>query len=229
MSDIARNLGAVRERVSRAAKACGRDPGDVALVAVSKTCGEEAIREAYAAGQRDFGENYAQELETKARALTDLAELRWHFIGHLQSNKAKLVAPIAATIEAVDSQRLVGELSHLAERGGRTLGCLVQVNVGEEPQKSGCAASEVEAILCAVERAGGLELLGLMTLPPFDLDASETRVHFRALRELREAHGGPARLPHLSMGMSHDFEEAIFEGATIVRVGTAIFGERPRR
>ncbi len=229
MSGIARGLDEVQGRIARAAAACGRDPGAVTLVAVSKTHGADAIREAYAAGQRDFGENYAQELEEKARALADLAELRWHFIGHLQRNKARLVAPFAEMIQTIDSARLAGELSRLAEPAGRRLPCLVQVNVGEEPQKSGCAAAEAEDVLRAVEAAPGLALAGLMTLPPFDLDATGTRVHFRALRELREALGGAARLPHLSMGMSHDFEEAIDEGATIVRVGTAIFGDRPRR
>jgi hypothetical protein len=226
MTGITRSLREVSDRVARAAERAGRDPREVTLVAVSKTCGPEAIREAYAAGQRHFGENYAQELRDKARALADLPELQWHFIGHLQSNKARLVAPCAALVQTVDSERLAEELSRLAEREGRLLPCLVQVNVGEESQKSGCAPSAAAAVLSAVERAPGLELAGLMTLPPFDLDASETRVHFRALRELRERSGGAARLPHLSMGMSGDFEEAIGEGATIVRVGTAIFGAR---
>jgi len=229
MSGIAENLASVKERIFRAAKACGRDSSEVTLVAVSKTHGEEAVREAYAAGQRDFGENYAQEFCTKARALADLADIRWHFIGHLQGNKAKLVAPLASMIETVDSKRLVDELARLSALYGRTTSCLVQVNVGEEPQKSGCAANEVVPLLEAVESAPHLALAGLMTLPPFHLEASETRIHFRALRALREAHGGTLRLPHLSMGMSHDFEAAIEEGATIVRVGTAIFGERPRR
>jgi hypothetical protein len=226
MSEIARSLAEVSGRVARAAQAAGRDPSGVQLVAVSKKNGPEAIREAYAAGQRDFGENYAQELRDKASALADLDGLRWHFIGHLQSNKAKLIAPYAALVETVDSERLALELSRLAQSRGTKLPCLVQVNVGEEAQKSGCSPSDAEAVISAVERAPGLELAGLMTLPPFELDASETRVHFRALRELREACGGSARLKHLSMGMSHDFEEAIAEGATIVRVGTAIFGDR---
>jgi PLP dependent protein len=229
MSGIARNLGEVRERVARAASLAGRDPREIELVAVSKTHGPEAIREAYAAGQRHFGENYAQELRDKALALADLPELRWHFIGHLQSNKAKLVARCTALVETVDSERLAGELSRLAGMEGLRIPCLVQVNVGEEAQKYGCSPPDVAAVLSAVERSPGLELAGLMTLPPFDLDAAETRVHFRALRELRDAHGGKARLPHLSMGMSHDFEEAIREGATIVRVGTAIFGGRGLR
>lgn len=226
MSGIAERLAAVQERIGRAARARGCDPSDVTLVAVSKTFGEAAIREAYAAGQRDFGENYAQELAGKAAALADLADLRWHFIGHLQRNKAKLVVPGAAMIQTVDSARLAAELSRLAGSLGRRVPCLVQVNVGEEAQKAGCSATEAAEVIAAVESAPGLALEGLMTLPPFDLDASGTRVHFRALRELRERCGGAARLPHLSMGMSHDFEEAIAEGATLVRVGTAIFGGR---
>ena len=226
MNGIMRNLGEVNDRIAHAAALVGRDPRGVQLVAVSKTCGPEEIREAYAAGQRHFGENYAQELRDKALALADLPELRWHFIGHLQSNKAKLVARCTALVETVDSERLAEELSRLAGKEGLRIPCLVQVNVGEEAQKYGCSPSAVAAVLSAVERAPGLELAGLMTLPPFDLDATETRVHFRALRELRDACGGKARLRHLSMGMSHDFEEAIREGATIVRVGTAIFGER---
>jgi len=226
MSGIAERLAGVSGRIASAAERAGREPSGVTLVAVSKNHGPEAIREAYAAGQREFGENYAQELRDKALALADLKGLRWHFIGHLQRNKAKLVAPHAALLETVDSERLAEELSRLAEVGGARIPCLVQVNVGDEGQKSGCSPSTAAAVISAVERAPGLELAGLMTLPPFDLDASETRVHFRALSELREACGGAARLPNLSMGMSHDFEEAIAEGATIVRVGTAIFGSR---
>jgi hypothetical protein len=226
MNGIGSRLAAVRERVALAAGRATRDANEITLVAVSKTHGPDAIREAYAAGQRDFGENYAQELRDKARALADLPGLRWHFIGHLQSNKAKMVAPCAALVETVASERLADELSRLAVGAGRQLPCLVQVNVGAEIQKSGCAPAAAAAVIAAVAAAPGLELAGLMTLPPFDLDAAQTRVHFRALRELRERLGGAARLPHLSMGMSHDFEEAIAEGATIVRVGTAIFGER---
>jgi len=226
MSRIAQNLGEVRGRIAQAARLAGRDPAEVTLVAVSKTHGPDAIREAYAAGQRDFGENYAQELRDKAGALGDLPGLRWHFIGHLQRNKVRFVAPYAAIVETVDSERLAAELSRQVVELGRRIACLVQVNVGDEAQKSGCAPDEAAAVISAVERAPGLELLGLMTLPPFDLDAAETSVHFRALRALRDACGGASHLPHLSMGMSHDFEEAVREGATIVRVGTAIFGGR---
>jgi hypothetical protein len=226
MSGIAEGLAAVRARIARAAERCGRDPSDVSLVAVSKTHPPEAIRAAYALGQRAFGENYAAELHDKAQALSSLEGIAWHFIGHLQSNKAKLVAPVAAVVQTVDSPSLAAALSKLAVRDGRTVRCLVQVNVGREEQKSGCAPEAAEVVLAAVEGAPGLALAGLMTLPPFELDARGTRPYFRALRELRERLGGRARLEHLSMGMSNDFEEAIAEGATIVRVGTAIFGER---
>ena len=224
MTAVATNLAEVRLRIRDAAESCGRTAAEVLLVAVSKTHGPDAIRSAYEAGQRDFGENYAQELAEKAAALEDLDGIRWHFIGHLQSNKAKLVAPVAAVVQSVDSAKLAAELSRAAIRCGRSIRCLVQVNVGEEPQKSGCAAEDVEPVLEAVERAPGLALEGLMTLPPFDLDADETRVHFRALARLRESHGGAARLPHLSMGMSQDYQVAVEEGATLLRIGTAIFG-----
>ena len=226
MTDITENLQAVRKSIRDAAASCDRDPGSVTLVAVSKRHSTEAIRTAYAAGQRDFGENYAQEQRDKAVELADLDGIRWHFIGHLQRNKAKHVTPSCALVETVDSVRLVEELSRQAVRLDRVVSCLVQVNVGEEEQKFGCDREEVEEILVAVEEADGLALEGLMTIPPWDLEPQETRVHFSALAQLRERHGGRARLPHLSMGMSHDFQVAIEEGATMVRVGTAIFGPR---
>jgi len=221
MTLIATNIAEVNERIEKAASRAGRDPEEIALVAVSKRHSEAAIREAYAAGQRRFGENYAQELRDKAVALADLEEIDWHFIGHLQRNKVKYVAPSCSLMETVDSTRLVEELARQATRFERSVGCLVQVNVGGEEQKSGCDPVETAPICEAVELAEGLTLSGLMTIPPWDLDAEGTRVHFAALRELRERHGGTARLPHLSMGMSHDFEEAVLEGATLVRVGTA--------
>lgn len=226
MSEIAKNLAGVMERIEAAAARCGRDPGAVILVAVSKLQSAEAVREAYAAGQRHFGENYAQELAEKAALLSDLDGIRWHFIGHLQRNKARQVADAASLVETVDSIRLARELDRQAERLGRRIDCLVQVNVGGEDQKSGCAPEQAFEMLAAVEEAAGLSLEGLMTIPPWDLDAGETRRYFKSLRDLREVHGGAARLKHLSMGMSHDFEVAIEEGATIVRVGTAIFGAR---
>ena len=222
MSAVADGLARVRERVARAAVLASRDPSTVRLVAVSKTKPSEAIREAYAAGQRDFGENYAQELAEKADALADLPDLSWHFIGHLQSNKAKLVAPRAHLIHAVDSVSLARELAKRA--AGRELSVLVEVNVGGEAQKHGVAPSELNALLDAVSGVPGLSLRGLMTMPPHDLDAA--RRAFEGLAELREKHGGAGRLPELSMGMSDDLEVAIACGATIVRVGTAIFGGR---
>lgn len=216
-----RALDEVRARIERAATAAGRDPSTVRLVAVSKTKPASAIREAYAAGQRDFGENYAQELDQKARELADLTEIRWHFIGHLQSNKAKLVAPVAHLVHAVDSASLA---SALAKRAPGRLGVLVEVNVGGEAEKHGVAPSEVGALLDAIEREPNLELRGLMTMPPHDLALA--RRAFEELGALRDRHGGAARLPELSMGMSDDLEIAIACGATLVRVGTAIFGAR---
>jgi pyridoxal phosphate enzyme (YggS family) len=226
MTDIAANLQDVKTRIAAAAKKAGRDPVTITLVAVSKVHPASAIREAYQAGQRHFGENYAQELRDKAEELKDLEGIYWHFIGHLQRNKAKYVAPCVALLETVDSPRLVEELAHRAARYGREIGCLVQVNVGEEEQKFGCDAEDTITLVQRIEKTPGLRLLRLMTIPPWDLEAEETRKYFTALYQLREELGGADRLPHLSMGMSHDFEEAVEEGATFVRVGTAIFGTR---
>jgi hypothetical protein len=204
----------------------------VLLVAVSKTKSVEAIREAYAASQRDFGENYVQELASKAEALSDLPDIRWHFIGHLQRNKAKGVANIAAMVHTVDSEKLahelgkrVGEATARAPYGG-LLRVLVEVNVGGEAQKSGCLPGSLAGVLAATEVEPALSLAGLMTVPPFADDPSDSRRYFDALAELRAAHGGSSRLPELSMGMTRDFSYAVAAGATIVRVGTAIFGER---
>ena len=227
MTDIGKNLGLVREKIRSAARAAGRDEGSVTLVAVSKRHSVDAVRQAYDAGQRHFGENYAQELRDKAEELRDLEHIRWHFIGHLQRNKAKYVVPNVHVMETVDSIRLIEELDRRAERAKRVVSCLVQVNVGGEEQKSGCEEEEVEELLSALKKAPGLNPEGLMTIPPWDLEAEETRKYFEALRKLRDVHGGEKRLPALSMGMSHDFEVAIEEGATLVRVGTAIFGPRP--
>lgn len=226
MSGIAEALAAVRERIARAAVAAGRAPESVQLVAVSKTKPADAIREAYAAGQRDFGENYAQELAEKASALADLAELRWHFIGHLQSNKAKLVAPVVHLVHAVDSASLARELGKrfVPNPAREKLPILVEVNVGGEAQKHGVSPPDVPALLDAIDREPALALRGLMTMPPHDL--VEARRAFEGLSALRDANGGTTRLPELSMGMSDDLEIAVACGATLVRVGTAIFGER---
>nr|MBK7064041.1 YggS family pyridoxal phosphate-dependent enzyme [Deltaproteobacteria bacterium] len=219
-------LDAVRARIDAAARRAGRDPATVALLAVSKTHGPEAVRAAYARGQRDFGENYVQELVPKAAALADLTELRWHFIGHLQTNKCRDVAGLVATVQSVDSERLVRELGRRAAAAGRTVGILIQVNVAREAQKSGCEVEALPAILAAALETPGVALRGLMTVPPAADDAGESRRWFDALRALRDEHGGAALLPELSMGMTHDMDEAIAAGATVVRVGTAIFGAR---
>jgi hypothetical protein len=223
---IAESLASVRARIADAAKACGRDQASVTLVAVSKTKSLEMIREAYAAGQRAFGESYAQELDDKAKALADLGEIAWHFIGHLQSNKAKLVARVATVVHTVHSRDLAAELGKRASAAGRApLAVLVEVKLSEEATKHGASPSELAALLDAIEKDERLRLRGLMTMPPADDLAVAKRV-FDELAALRARHGGPTRLPELSMGMTHDLEVAIASGATMVRVGTAIFGER---
>lgn len=219
-------LDAVRAGIAAAAARAGRDPAAVTLIAVSKTHGPDAVRAAYARGQRDFGENYVQELVAKAAELADLADLRWHFIGHLQTNKCRDVAGRVAMVQSVDSVRLVRELGRRAVAASRTVGILVQVNVAREAQKSGCEVGELGSILAEAEATPGVGLRGLMTVPPAVPDAAASRPWFEALRALRDEHGGASRLPELSMGMTHDMAEAVAAGATMVRVGTAIFGAR---
>ncbi len=226
---VGERLARVRERVAEAARRCGRDPAEVKLVAVSKTKTEEAIREAYAIGQRAFGENYAQELAGKAAALVDLPEIEWHFVGHLQANKAKVVAKHAHVVHTVDSAALARELGRRVEREGRgrALPVLIEVNVAGEAQKAGATPSDIAEVMEAVNGQPALALRGLMAIPPAG-DADAARRVFELVGSLRNLHGGAAALPELSMGMSADLEVAIACGATIVRVGTAIFGERTR-
>jgi len=223
---VADGLAIVRERIARAAAAVGRDPASVRLIAVSKTKPSSAIREAYAAGQREFGENYAQELVEKAAELADLVDLRWHFIGHLQSNKARVVARVVHYVHTIDGASLARELGKRVEKGGvvERLPVLVEVNVGGEAQKHGASAADLRDVLAAVEAEKSLHLRGLMTMPPHDLAGA--RRAFEGLASLRESHGGTARLPELSMGMTDDLEVAVACGSTMVRVGTAIFGSR---
>ncbi len=209
---IAERLAAVRSAL----------PAGVQLVAVSKTQPPEAVREAYAAGQRDFGENYAQEWRAKADALADLPDLRWHFIGGLQTNKARLLAGRVAYVHTVDRPELARELSRRQEARGARLRVFLEVNVAGEASKEGCAPAEVPALAEVVRALPGLELVGLMCIPPLE---AESRPHFRLLRSLRDSLG----LAELSMGMSGDWREAVEEGATFVRLGTAIFGPRPPR
>jgi pyridoxal phosphate enzyme (YggS family) len=223
---IAARLAQVRERIDAACRAAGRAPGTVKLVAVSKTKPPEAIREAYASGQRAFGENYAQELAAKAEALAELLDVEWHFIGHLQTNKAKLVAPIAHTVHTVDTVVLARELGKRAAVARATpLDVLIEVNVGREPQKAGASPGEIQEVVDAVRAQPSLVLRGLMTVPPAG-DPRASRTVFDTLALLRNLHGGAGALPELSMGMSDDLEEAIAAGATSVRVGRAIFGDR---
>ena len=223
---VAESLEGVRARIQAAALAAGRNARDVKLVAVSKLHPAAKIREAYAVGQRDFGENYVQELVKKAEELADLAELRWHLIGHLQRNKARHVVGRVAMVHTVDTAELAQELAKRAAGNGRRLEVLVEVSIAGEQQKHGVEASELGALLDAIEALPALELGGLMCVPPLTDDAAGARPYFDALRTLREEHGGVTRLPELSMGMTHDLEHAVAAGATLVRVGTAIFGAR---
>jgi pyridoxal phosphate enzyme (YggS family) len=227
---IAERLSDVRARIEAAAVRAGRAPGSVRLVAVSKTKPVALLRAAYAAGQRLFGENYAQELAEKAEALADLPDLEWHFIGHLQRNKAKQVGPVARAVHTVDSRALAAELGKRASGRPATLRVLIEVNVSGEASKSGCSPDEAAGVLAAIRAEPALEAAGLMTIPPLTEDPEAARPYFAALRALRDrlrgALGDTDALPELSMGMTHDFDVAIAEGATLVRVGTAIFGAR---
>jgi len=195
-------------------------------VAVSKGKPADAIREAYAAGQRRFGENYAQELVAKVEELRDCPGIEWHFIGHLQSNKARAVAPLVHFVHTVDTPSLARELARRVARAGRApLPILIEVNVAREAQKHGVAASELEEVMGAVVGEPSLTLRGLMTVPP-NADLDRAREVFETLASLRSLHGGAPKLPELSMGMSGDLEVAVAAGATLVRIGTAIFGPR---
>lgn len=229
-SALAARFAEQRARLERAARAAGRAPESVRLLAVSKKHPAETIRAAYAIGQRDFGENYVQELVEKAEALRDLRDLRWHLIGHLQSNKAKSVAPFVHSVQSVGSVALVSELGkRVRTRRAVELGALdvlVEVNVGDESSKSGCSIASAREIVDAIDAEEGLRLRGLMTIPPAVDDASGSRPFFDELARLRDELGGAARLPELSMGMSHDADIAIAAGATCVRIGTALFGAR---
>ena len=221
--DIGNAIARLHDRIERACERAGRDPASVQLVAVAKGHPEEVIRSAYDAGMRTFGENYAQELAAKASALSDLQDIRWRFIGHLQRNKIKLIERAQATVDTVDSVRLAKALSARAEASETDLEALLEVNVGGEAQKSGCSPDEVPALVEAVRALPNITLRGLMTVAPYLEDAESTRPFFAKLRELALAHA----LPELSMGMTHDLEQAVTEGATMLRIGTAIFGPRP--
>jgi pyridoxal phosphate enzyme (YggS family) len=207
--------------MAAAAARAGRSPSQIELVAISKTQPPEAVREAYAAGQRLFGENYAQELRDKAEALADLPELHFHYVGRLQRNKAKYVASAASMFEALDDLALARELDRRAAALGRVLPALVEVNLGEE-QKGGVAPRELPSFLRALQPLPSLKVEGLMCIPPAAQSPEASRPWFVRVRELARDNG----LATLSMGMSADYEVAIEEGATLVRVGSAIFGAR---
>jgi hypothetical protein len=218
---IARNLAAVKARIAAACARAGRDAAEVALVAVSKTHPAEAVAAALAAGQTLFGENRVQEAQQKFPALrAAYPDLRLHLIGGLQTNKARDAVRVADVIESLDRPKLAAAIAEAMKKEGRTPGLLVQVNTGDEPQKAGIPRAEAEAFLRACRDEYGLTVDGLMCIPPVDADP---RPHFAYLAGLAARHG----LRTLSMGMSGDFETAIEEGATLVRVGTAIFGSRP--
>ena len=222
---IAERLAAVRSELAAVCAACGRDPASVHLIAVSKTQPVDAIRAAYDAGQRDFGENYAQELRDKAAALP--ADIRWHFIGRLQTNKARYVAPVAQRVHAVDD---AAQAAALAARAAGPVSVLIAVNVGDESTKGGVAPEAVPATVDAVSAVPGVQVVGLMCLPPPSDDPEASAPAFRQLAGLLAAER--ARRPavvELSMGMSHDWRVAVREGATWIRVGTAIFGPRVAR
>lgn len=231
---IAANIHDVRERIAAAARRAGRNPEEVALMAVTKTFPPELIRQAYEAGQRVFGENRVQEFAGKFDALRDLSGAEWHMIGHLQSNKARKAAEIFAAVDSVDSLALTEKLNAAAETAGKRMAVLVEVNIGGEAAKCGLApdSPELERLLASAANLAALEFRGLMTVPPFTEDPQQARPYFRRLRQLRDQIAA-RRLPLvtmdvLSMGMSHDFEVAIEEGSTCVRLGTAIFGEREK-
>jgi PLP dependent protein len=231
---IAENIAAICERIAAAARQSGRRPEEIALMAVSKTHPPERIREAYSAGLRLFGENRVQEFAGKASALADLAGAEWHMIGHLQTNKAGKTAELFSAVDSVDSVKLAEKLDAAASSLGKKLSVLVEINVGGEAAKSGVAPDSraLEELLLAAARLQALEFHGLMTVPPFFDNPEDARPYFRHLRELRDAIARrkfPAvGMNVLSMGMSHDFEVAIEEGSTCVRVGTAIFGARAK-
>jgi pyridoxal phosphate enzyme (YggS family) len=231
---IAENIARVRERIAAAARRAARNPEEITLMGVSKTFPIERIREAHAAGLRVFGENRVQEFAAKADALRDLRDAEWHLIGHLQTNKAAKATELFDAVDSVDSVRMAEKLNAFAESAAKTLSVLIEINVGGEQAKSGVAidSGELEQILRGAPRWGNLRIHGLMTVPPYTEDPEGSRPYFHQLREIRESIAA-RDLPQvsmvvLSMGMSHDFEVAIEEGATCVRVGTAIFGERAK-
>lgn len=217
---VEQRLASVEERIANAAIAAGRSRVDITLIAVTKVFPAPAIREAYALGLRDFGENYVQEFEQKFPLVADLSGTRFHLIGHLQSNKARKSAELFHAVQTVDSARLARRL----DEAGKRLDIMIEVKLSAEQAKTGASPDELPALVESIRSCANLTLTGLMTMPPWSEDPEVSRPYFRRLREL----AGQLGLPHLSMGMSHDLEVAIQEGATHVRVGTALFGKRKK-
>lgn len=228
---IADNLTHILAKIAAAARRAGRDPASVRLVAVSKTIPAEAVEDAARAGQRLFGENYVQEFTAKAREVREPVE--WHFIGHLQSNKVKYLAGLVTCIHSVDRLSLAEEIDRQWAKRDAVCDILVQVNIAGEETKSGTSASELTDLVAAMATLPHVRVRGLMTMPPFFDDPEEARPYFRELRRLADAVAAEnipgISMTELSMGMSGDFEAAVEEGATLVRIGTALFGERVYR
>lgn len=226
-SEIASNLARVRQRVARAAERAGRRAEEVTIIAVSKTFPAEAIRAAYEAGLRHFGENRVQEWESKRPAVSQLDAI-WHLIGHLQSNKSRRAAYLFHRVDSVDDLSLAKRLDAAAAAEGKNLPVLIEVRLGDEATKTGVAEDDLPSLAASIAPFAHIDLLGLMTIPPLFDDPESVRPYFRKLRGLRDdvSRRLGRKLPVLSMGMTRDFEVAIEEGATEIRVGTAVFGER---
>ncbi|MBN9661949.1 MAG: YggS family pyridoxal phosphate-dependent enzyme [Acidobacteria bacterium] len=218
METLADRLTEVEGRIAATCRAAGRNRGDVTLLAVTKVFPAQVLLDAYAAGLREFGENYVQEFEGKAPQLGALPGARFHLIGHLQSNKSRKAGELFQVIQTVDSAKLARRLSELE----KPLEVMIEVKLSEEDSKHGCAPEDLPSLVAAIRELPHLTLTGLMTMPPWSENVELSRPYFRRLRELAQQHG----LPGLSMGMSHDLEVAIQEGSTMVRVGTALFGKR---
>jgi pyridoxal phosphate enzyme (YggS family) len=229
MPNIGQNIKNIRQRIEKACADCGRDPKEVTLIGVTKTVEPDAVREAFCAGIVHFGESFVQEARQKVEALAEVSA-HWHFIGHLQTNKARFVAKLFDTLHTLDSEKLALELNRRLENEDRTLKVLIQVNVSGEKAKSGIAPKQAGSLAQYASSLPNLKLCGLMTLPPYFDEPQKAAPFFAALRSLRDemaAKDVPGHLlAELSMGMTGDFEEAIAQGATMIRVGTAIFGER---
>jgi pyridoxal phosphate enzyme (YggS family) len=226
MGEIEKNVNRIRKKIEQAAAKAGREARGIKLMAVTKTVSVEMIREAMAAGVTIFGENYVQEARAKIEEIGK-SGIQWHFIGHLQSNKAVYAVRLFDLIHSVDSVTLARELDKRAAAAGKSIDCLIEVNLSQETSKFGISKEKTPELAHALKELKNISLQGLMTMPPYADDPEAARPYFIALRELREEIAGSGiPLPELSMGMSTDFEKAIEEGATIVRVGRAIFGER---